>query len=372
MIILKPHFSQHLPYRCHESVSRYRALPTSSKNRTVAGKRKSVINYNMKLPALLTCCALIVSGVIAPMADARSPFANPPPSYLLQVNGHSYRERNANTRRAPASLTKMMTAMIIMETLDMDEVVTVSRGAARETGSRIGLRRGERLTVRSLLAATLMASGNDACRALADHAAGSQKAFVARMNAKARSLHLKNTRFCNVAGHDEIGHYSTAHDLAILAERAMRIPLFADLVARRSMSITTVKGSGKGRRTFYLRNKNRLIGRYPGALGVKTGTTPNAGQCLVALAERHDRKVLLVIMHARNRWATAPAMLDAAFSASAAALRDPVRSELEREMAPEPPTLDYDTTPLPIDEVPSQKALIPPSRIYPLRQQERN
>ena len=248
--------------------------------------------------ASCTIAASLLSSALACRADAASsPFVNPPPSYLLQVNGRTYRERNSDTRRAPASLTKMMTALIVLEELDLDEVVTVSRSAARETGSRIGLRRGDRLTVRALLAATLMNSANDACRALADHAAGSQRAFVARMNARARRLQLEDTRFSNACGHDQAGLYSTAHDLALLSERALRIPLFAELVARRSMRIATVNG----RRTFYLRNKNRLIGRYAGARGVKTGTTPNAGQCLVALAQREDRKVLLAIMHARNR-----------------------------------------------------------------------
>ena len=245
-----------------------------------------------------------------------SPFAAPPPSYLLLVNGETFRERNANTRRPVASLTKIMTALIVMETCDLDEVVVVSRGAASETGSRIGLRRGDRLRVRDLLAATLMASANDACRALADHAYGNQRSFVVQMNARARALNLENTRFSNACGHDSSRLYSTAHDLALLTEKAMQKPLFARLVAKRSMRISTVKGN----RTFYLRNKNRLIGSYPGALGVKTGTTPDAGQCLVALAQRQDRKVLLIFMHARSRWRIAPAMLDAAFAADSTAI----------------------------------------------------
>ena len=267
--------------------------------------------------ACYTIAALVCTGILADRADAAfSPFANPPSSYLLQINGQTYRERNPDLRRAPASLTKIMTALIIIEKCRLDEVVTVSRGAARETGSRIGLRRGQRFTVRDLLAATLMASANDACRALADHAAGSQKAFVTQMNARARSLQLENTRFTNVCGHDHAGLYSSAQDLAILTERALRLPAFTDLVSRRSMRIAAVKGD----RCFYLRNKNRLIGNYPGASGVKTGTTPNAGQCLVAVAERDDKKVLLVIMHAKNRWRTAPAMLDAAFAANSSAM----------------------------------------------------
>lgn len=243
-------------------------------------------------------------------AEAESPFAHPPASFLVQVNGKTFLERNAHTRRAPASLTKMMTALVVMERCNLDDVVVVSRGAARETGSRIGVRHGERFRVRDLLAATLMASANDACRALADHACGNQRDFVVQMNARARALHMDNTRFSNACGHDNSGLFSTAHDLAVLAERAMQVPLFAKLVGTRSMVISTLKGN----RHFHLRNKNRLIGRYPGAVGVKTGTTPNAGQCLVALAERRNTKVLVVIMRARNRWWTAPAMLDAAFA----------------------------------------------------------
>jgi len=285
----------------------------------------------MKFTSYIAGCLIalfLLSGILAYPADAASsPFANPPSSYLLLVNGQTYRQKSSNTRRAPASLTKIMTALIVMEELDMDEVVTVSRGAARETGSRIGLRRGERLTVRDLLAATLMRSANDACRALADHAAGSQKAFVAKMNARARRLHLKNTRFTNASGHDNAGLYSTAHDLAVLTECALRIPLFKELIARRSLRITTLNG----RRSYNVRNINRLIGSYPGALGVKTGTTSNAGQCLVALAQRGDRKVLLVIMHARNRWRTAPAMLDAAFAASSATIANSKAYEMEED-----------------------------------------
>jgi len=249
-----------------------------------------------------------------------TPFTNSASSYLVQINGEVYEEKNPHTRRPPASLTKIMTALVVLEHCDLDEVVTVSRSAARETGSRIGLLRGDRLTVRDLLAAMLIASANDAAHALADHVGGNQTAFVRRMNARAETLQLQETRFANASGHDQAGLYTSAYDLAILAEEALRLPAFADLVSRPTMRITTLKTH----RTYYLRNKNRLIGRYPGARGVKTGTTANAGQCLVALAERGDRKVLVVIMHAKNRWRTAPAMLDAAFAL-------PSSAELERE-----------------------------------------
>lgn len=276
--------------------------------------------------------------IFIPAGTAAGRSYHPAPSYLIKINGEVYRQQNAYIRRAPASLTKMMTALVVMERCGLDEVVVVSHGAARETGSRIGLRRGEKFRVRDLLAATLIASANDACRALADHACGNQKDFVVQMNARARALDLDNTHFTNACGHDNRGLYSNAKDLARLAEKAMQVPQFAKLVSIRSMRITTTDG----KRSYYLRNKNRLIGRYPGAIGVKTGTTPNAGQCLVALAERQDKKVLLVIMHSRNRWSAAPALLDAAFAASSVRRATPkppqtppARREREDEAPPE-------------------------------------
>lgn len=267
---------------------------------------------------MLALTAAILFAAFCHADAASSPFVHPPSAYLIQVNGHIYKERNAHIRRPPASLTKIMTALIVMERCKLDEVVVVSRGAARETGSRIGLRRGEKLTVRDLLAATLMASANDACRALADHVCGNQRDFVVQMNARARALQLQSTRFTNACGHDNAELYTTVHDLVLLTEKAMQQPLFAKLVATKEMRIRTLNS----KRSYYLRNKNRLIGRYPGAIGVKTGTTPNAGQCLIAIAEREERKVLLVIMHARNRWSVAPAMLDAAFAADSADIEE--------------------------------------------------
>jgi len=231
-------------------------------------------------------------------------------SYLVLVNGQTFREHNADRRRPPASLTKIMTALIVLERSRLEDVVTVSRAAARETGSRVGLRRGERFRVRDLLAASLIASANDATRALADHVAGNQPAFVQLMNARAQSLGLRDTRFSNVCGHDHKGLYTTARDLVIITEHALRIPAFTDLVAQRSLRIRTVTGT----RSIGFHNINRLVGRYPGARGVKTGTTPNAGQCLVAVAERDNIRVFLVLMHSRQRWQLAPALLDAGFA----------------------------------------------------------
>jgi D-alanyl-D-alanine carboxypeptidase (penicillin-binding protein 5/6) len=268
--------------------------------------------FSPKTAYFLVCLHLLAS---APPAEAaRSSKLRAPASYVLKINGTVYEEKNPDTRRAPASLTKIMTALVVLEHCRLDEVATVSRAAARETGSRIGLRRGDRLRVRDLLAAMLIASANDAARALAEHAAGSQANFVKLMNRRAQGLKLRNTRFSNASGHDDGGLYSSAHDLAVLTEVALRHATFAQLVNLRSMRVTTVRGN----RSYFFKNKNRLIGRYAGARGVKTGTTPKAGKCLVALAQRDDRRVLLVMMNSPSRWRTAPALLDAAFAADLA------------------------------------------------------
>jgi len=207
---------------------------------------------------------------------------------------------------SPASLTKMMSALVILESGRLDETVTVSREASRQTGSHIGLKAGDQLRVRDLLAAMIVRSANDACRALADHVGVT---FVARMNQRAAQLGLRDTQFVDPCGHDRPGQYSTATDLARLAELAMQRPEFARLARAERLSIVTLSG----RRKFYFTNTNALIGRYEGAIGVKTGTTGRAGNCLVAIAERNGVRVVLVLLNAQNRWWNAAGLLDRAF-----------------------------------------------------------
>lgn len=253
-------------------------------------------------------CMLVAAGA-ASGATLEDPYPKVASSYLLLVDGKSTWAHRPKLRLPPASLTKIMTALLVLERGELEQVVTVSRSAAQESGTRIGLRRGDRLLVRDLLAATLIHSANDACRALADHAGGNRERFILLMNARARSLGLADTSFNDPCGHDQPGHYSTAHDLAILAETALKHPLFTELVARQGLLIQTVEG----KRHFRLRSKNRLLGHYPGMAGVKTGYTEGAGRCLIALAERGERRALLVMLRTRNRWHDAAAMLDRAF-----------------------------------------------------------
>jgi D-alanyl-D-alanine carboxypeptidase (penicillin-binding protein 5/6) len=258
---------------------------------------------------ILILAILLTSATAAGTTTTDDPFPAVAASYLLRIDGKTVWAHRADRRLPPASLTKIMTALIVLEREDPGRVVTVSRGAAAESRSRIGLHRGDRLTVRDLLAATLIYSANDACRALADHVGGDRERFVGLMNAKAKEMGLSDTHFNDPCGHDQPRHFSSARDLAILAETALGNRAFRELVSMQGLEIRTVDG----KRRFRLKTKNLLLGRYPGAVGVKTGYTGDAGKCIIALAERGSTRVLLVMLHARDRWHDAAAMLDRAF-----------------------------------------------------------
>lgn len=265
----------------------------------------------MRRAALIVVLAFLVppiQGVDA--AGLADPFPGAAASYLLKVDGRPV-FAHAPARRLPmASLTKIMTALLVLETCRLGDVVTVGRAAAAESGARLGLRAGDRMSVGELLAAALLRSANDACRALAEHAGGDERRFVAMMNRRAAALGLRNTRFGNACGHDQEGHFTTAADLARLSETALANATFAQMVSLVSGEV----GTADGRRTFVLENSNAIVGRYAGAKGVKTGSTDNAGKCLVALAERNGTRVLLVLLDAPDRWWTAVGMMDRAFA----------------------------------------------------------
>lgn len=259
------------------------------------------------LPGLLFLCQIV-------LAQAQSdPFPSVAKSYRVEVNGSLVWEKQGDRRLAPASLTKLMTALLVVEQGQAHGIVTVSAAAARESGSRIGLKQGEMFQVNDLLAAALIASGNDACRALADHLAGSQSHFVQRMNQRAAELGMRNTHFSNACGHDAVGHFSSAQDLALLAHALLQSPLVRELVALKEARIVAQEGG----RSYWFSSTNALIGRYPGALGLKTGHTAKAGNCLIALAQRGNLEVLLVLLHGQDRWWDAVDMLDLAFAHAA-------------------------------------------------------
>jgi serine-type D-Ala-D-Ala carboxypeptidase (penicillin-binding protein 5/6) len=257
---------------------------------------------------ILVACVLLSSGAAA--HAAKLPFPVEAASYLVQVNDVTRWESRTERRLPPASLTKIMTVLLVLENYRPEALVTVSLAAAQESGTRLGLKAGEQMSVKDLLAASLLMSANDACHALADHVSANQQLFVKLMNQRASEWGLQATHFTNACGHDDDRHYSSASDLAKLAGKALGYPAFVDMVAKRALTIQSADHS----RSFALENKNALIGRYEGAVGVKTGYTRKAGKCLIALAQRGNVKVLLVMLHASNRWWDASDILDYAFS----------------------------------------------------------
>jgi len=222
---------------------------------------------------------------------------------------------NERVRRFPASTVKMMTALVALQHLRPDAVLTVPNGVASVTtavgGSAMGLQPGETLTVRELLFGLLMVSAGDAAYTLALATAGTQAAFVRLMNAEAQRLDMRDTLFTDPEGYDDPGEHSTALDLATLARYLLtHQPLAASIVATRDHLIA----AGSGHPAFQLHNLNQLLGTYPGAFGVKTGTTPDAGQNLVAGAQRSGRRIVLVVLGSTDRYADAVAVLDYLFA----------------------------------------------------------
>ena len=279
-------------------------------------------------PVLTTATSPVATGPDGAAAPARAPILSPAPSpassglpdrfpgvaaaYLVRRDGIDLWGASVDVPLPPASLAKLMTALLVVEAGRADDVVTVSARAAGTGGARVGLRTGERLAVSALLAALLLRSANDACIALAEWRDGSEKAFVARMNARAATLGLAGTHFAGACGFDAGGQRSSARDLAALAERVLRQPALAALAARERMIIRS-----EGDRVFTLVNTNALLGRIPGVDGLKTGFTNGAGRCLVVSAERGGVRVLVVLLGAGDRWWDAVAMVEQAFDAPA-------------------------------------------------------
>lgn len=248
---------------------------------------------------------LLFSSPAIQAGELHDPFPDIAQSYLVEIDGSPLWQRHAGRRLAPASLSKLMTALLLVEHNKLDAPVTVDRAAAHESG--IGIRPGEQFRARDLLAAMLIASANDACHALADFDAGSETRFVQQMNRRAQQLGLHDTHYSNACGRDASGHYSSARDLAKLSHELLKHPEITALTSRRGARIATQDG----KRSYSFASRNALV-KLPGVLGLKTGYSRRAGRCQVIYAERGSHKVLLVILHGR-RWGDAAEMLELAF-----------------------------------------------------------
>lgn len=214
---------------------------------------------------------------------------------------------------SPASLTKIMTCMMAIESGRMNDVVTIPLEATQVEPTRAGFEPGEQVRLRDLVKAAMVNSSNDAAFAIAIHLGGSIDAFVASMNARSRAIGMNHTIFTNPAGYDRgiyAGNRTTARDLMILTERAIRYPEF-NAIARLDRAVFSDLSSGK---VYSLRTHNKLMDRYPYTVGIKTGYTSMAGPCLVARALKDGKDMLIIMLDARtDRWSLASSMFDQGF-----------------------------------------------------------
>ncbi len=275
--------------------------------------------------AIMLICAstgaqatVTAAAVGAPTAAApRKVGVKPPPivsaGAVAVVDGASgalLYDKNGMTPRAPASLTKIATAILAVEGTEANAGVTVDvdgpRMAATDGSSIMGLRPGECYTVRDLLYGLMLPSGNDAALAIARYAAGSDAAFVKQMNTLVKRLGLSGTNFTDPHGLGSAQHRSTAYDLAMMARYGMTLPLFREIVG------APLKTTG-GSRNIALYNTNALLQRYPGTDGVKTGFTEEAGRTIVVSAVRNGHRVFVVLLNDQNSEDSAVALLDWVF-----------------------------------------------------------
>lgn len=226
-------------------------------------------------------------------------------------SGRILYEKNAEEKMRIASLTKIMTAIVAIESGNLRDIVRVPDSAVGVEGSSIYLKKGERLSLEDLLYGLMLRSGNDAAVAIAEHVGGSLDGFVHMMNEKAAMIGMTNTHFMNPHGLDDSNqHYSTARDMAILSAYALKNPEFQKIVATRVKSIPW-EGEEWGRR---LLNKNKMLTLYKGADGIKTGYTRLAKRCLASSATRDGRQLAVVTLNAPDDWNDSMSLLNWGFA----------------------------------------------------------
>ena len=266
---------------------------------------------------LVVCTVILCTCIPASAAELNVPAKS---ALLMDIaTGTVLYEQNAHEKLAPASVTKVMTMLLIMEAIDSGKIgwndtVTVSETAAAKGGSQIYLKVGETMSVTDMLKSVAVSSANDCACALAEHIAGSETAFVAKMNARAQELGMKDTNFVNCTGLDDDveakNHLTSAYDIALMSRELMLN--HPDIQKFTTIWMDTVRGG-----TFGLANTNKLVRFYPGATGLKTGFTSAAGYCLSATAERNGLGLIAVVMGAKTsqeRFAGCKSMLDYGFA----------------------------------------------------------
>ena len=301
-----------------------------------------------KLLALALAAALAVGG--APVVHGVSLEVAAPSAVLMEAaTGTVLYEKDAHTPLPPASVTKIMTLLLVMEALDAgrigwDDTVTASEAAAAKGGSQVYLEAGEQMSLQEMLKSVVVVSANDCATVLAEHVAGSEAAFVELMNRRAQELGMENTHFVNCTGLDDEPdaetHLTTAYDIALMSRALLKHDEIRDY--------TTIWMDSVRNGEFGLANTNKLVRFYQGTTGLKTGYTSAAGHCLSASAERDGVEFIAVVLHCATsgeRFQAAKQLLDYGFANYTLAQPDP-----ETEIPPVPVVLGTAETIVPVPD----------------------
>jgi len=292
----------------------------------------------MKKTLLAPIALALLVGIAAPAGAQVAAQVPPPPGVgmaagiLLEVeSGKILWAKDSTAVRPPASLTKVMTALVVLEKGRLDETAPITADARNAPGGRTYAEEGWTFTVRDLLWGLLLQSGNDSAIALAHKFSpdGTVGGFVKLMNDKAAALGATDTSFANPHGYDEAGHVSTARDLAIITAAAMSKPLFKEMVASKTREVPWGDGSTH---TFF--NHNKLLYRYPGAIGVKTGFTSGAGHSLISAAQRDGSTLMTVVLGSPDHYGETTALFDWGYGNLGALKQFPVGSLVKKVKQP--------------------------------------
>ncbi|MEW6108676.1 MAG: D-alanyl-D-alanine carboxypeptidase family protein [Nitrospirota bacterium] len=269
----------------------YPGVRSSGKNNPKTKKSVSCIFYLMIVLIIFVACQLTPVNIVS-AEEIKSRGA----VVMDAVTGRVLYAKNPGLRLMPASTTKLMTALVVIEKANLSDIVTVSRRAANSPPTKIGLKAGEKVTIETLLNAALIKSANDAAVALAEAVAGSEQKFVNLMNRKALALGINDTRFINSNGLPGKGQYITAYDLAKIMRHAIKYPLLKDILGTRVAEVTTETG-----KTIFVKNTNHLLWSDEELLGGKTGYTRQARHCFVSAAERDSGTVIVALLGTPSR-----------------------------------------------------------------------
>lgn len=259
--------------------------------------------FRKSTAVLVTCAALLL-----PVA-AEQPSVSADSAILINADsGECIVAYNADEQRGMASTTKIMTALVAIESGNLDQEVTIPDKALGVEGSSLYLKQGEKMTLRELLYGLMLQSANDAAEAIAILVGGSVENFAEMMNQKAAELGLTNTHFTNPHGLADDNHYTTARELALISAYALKNETFRDICSTKKTTIPATEG------VRWLTNHNKMLTIYDGTYGVKTGFTKATGRCLVSAAERDGVQLIAVTLNAPNDWNDHRALLDYGFA----------------------------------------------------------